>query len=149
MASSIMSFAIIFLGLCVKLKSTVCANAKTLEAIQYIPIPTGNRKVKYVENKGMPNVMQPMAGFFAISGFVCFCLNQVKTPVAREEMPERMGTTHNLSNTFWFGVFPKSKPKNEKLKLEILLMDFAEVSLKSLMILLTVAVLKLILLLGL
>ena len=33
-------------------------------------MPTGNWKVKINEKRGIPNVIQPMEGFFAIAGFV-------------------------------------------------------------------------------
>ena len=51
-----------------------------------------------MENRGIPKDIQPIVGFLAISGLVCFCLENVNKLVARDEIPDKMGTSQSMLN---------------------------------------------------
>ena len=64
--------------------------------------------------------MQPMVGFFAISGLFLRCWSIEKRLVAREVRPERMGTTQRIPGSFIDGILPSGMPRKVKLKFAML-----------------------------
>ena len=63
--------------------------------------------------------MQPIVGFFAISGLFLRCWSIVKRLVPREVTPERMGTIQRIPGSFIEGILPSGMPRKVKLKLAI------------------------------
>ena len=64
--------------------------------------------------------MQPMVGFFAISGLFLRCWSIEKRLVAREVRPERMGMTQRIPGSFIDGISPSGMPRTVKLKFAML-----------------------------